>query len=586
MKQYEEKWVVIHKPGNVSDIMKRFGISDVFARILWNRGYQNDSDIKEFLFPDDNTVIPEPEHAEEWVTAIRKEIDSAKKFRVIGDYDVDGVTATYLMVRALRTLGADADYRIPDRIADGYGISMEMVRCAAEDGIDVLITVDNGIAAIEQIDLANQLGMKVFVTDHHEPQERLPQAVCIVDPKCSEGERRVENLCGAVIAGYLADRLLESYGMDGYWKENSEIMALASVCDVMPLNGATRSLVRQGLKKPLPKWNEGLKHLAYANQLKEVLCYQLGFVLGPCINALGRLETADYGVELLLSKDSSMLHEYSQKMVDVNAERKKQTVFFTEQGRQEAKRMISEQQGDTVLVVYLPDCHESLAGIVAGRIREEFNRPTFVLVDSITEPDCVKGSGRSIEGFSMFEAMMECKDLFVKFGGHAMAAGATMKRDRMPAFRESLCRSFQAQNASVVRKYAIDLVMPFRYITGTLLDELALMEPFGTGNPKPVFAQKNVQIVHVGYLGKNSQYLSFTMKDLEQTEIRCVYFGNAGEFVDEMVSVYGEDAVDEAFSGYGNILLDILYFPERNSFNNRETLQIAMTGYHFSGIVI
>ena len=305
MKRYRETWTVKNRPGNVSGLMREFGISDVCARILWNRGYTTTEDVSDFLCgrPEEKS-LPVLARTEEFVSACEEALSANARFRVIGDYDVDGVTATYLMVSALRLLGVEADYRIPDRVQDGYGISEEMVRSAAADGVKVLITVDNGIAAVSQIALAKELGMQVLVTDHHEPQAELPVADVIVDPKLAKAEERIDNLCGAVVAGILADRLLARSGRPGFARSMMEIMALATVCDVMPLTGFARDIVRRGLAKPRDMWNPGLRTLAEANRLDVVSrSYHFGFVLGPCINALGRLETADYGVELLLSSD-------------------------------------------------------------------------------------------------------------------------------------------------------------------------------------------------------------------------------------------------------------------------------------------
>ena len=583
MKRYRETWTVKNRPGNVSGLMREFGISDVCARILWNRGYTTTEDVSDFLSgrPEEKS-LPVLVGTEEFVSACEEALSANARFRVIGDYDVDGVTATYLMVSALRLLGVEADYRIPDRVQDGYGISEEMVRSAAADGVKVLITVDNGIAAVSQIALAKELGMQVLVTDHHEPQAELPVADVIVDPKLAKAEERIDNLCGAVVAGILADRLLARSGRPGFARSMMEIMALATVCDVMPLTGFARDIVRRGLAKPRDMWNPGLRILAEANRLDVVSrSYHFGFVLGPCINALGRLETADYGVELLLSSNPETMRTCAFRMVEVNETRKEQTKHYTEVAIREAERMLTENPDTTVLILCLPECHESLAGIVAGKVREHFCRPTFVLTEAIGHPDEWKGSGRSTESFSMFEGMMDCRDLFTKFGGHAMAAGVTIPKANLEAFRSSMAESFKKQGATTDNRVTIDLVMPFRYVTAALVEELAMLEPFGNGNSKPVFAQKNVTILSMRYIGKSGQFLSMKLRDAEGTEISGVYFGDAGEFVAEMEKAYGTGTADEVIAGRKTVSFDICYYPDLNQYNGREYLQVQIGGYHF-----
>ena len=563
--------------------MRAFGLSDVCARILWNRGYQSVSDVSSFLYGHDEPIVwPKLPGEEEFLSQATQALSDGDKIRIIGDYDVDGVTATYLMCRALRLLGAEVDYRIPDRVADGYGISAEMAEEAARDGVRTIITVDNGIAAVSQIAAAVSHGIRVLVTDHHEPQETLPPAQAIVDPKVAPEEERMTNLCGAVVAGILADRLLANAGRPGYAESNIEILALATVCDVMPLTGIARNIVRRGLKKPMDRWNEGLQALAAANHLEgECRCYHLGFVLGPCINALGRLETADYGVELLLGDDARAMRECAARMVMVNENRKEQTRRCTEAAIALADSAIAEAPDTSVLVLYLPECHESLAGIVAGKVREAFARPSFILTDAAGEPGVLKGSGRSTESFSMFEGLMDCRELFLKFGGHAMAAGVTLPADNLAAFRESMESSFRTQGATTVGKTTIDLVMPLRYVTRELVQELSLLEPFGSGNSKPVFAQKNVRIVSLRTMGKNGQFLSLRLRDAEGTDMQAVYFGDASEFLKGLSERYGSGIEAQLRNGRGEACVDLCYYPDVNRYNGEEYLQIQIGAYHF-----
>ena len=583
MKRYRETWVVRNRPGNVSELMRAFGLSDVCARIIWNRGYQSVSDVSSFLYGHDEPIVwPKLPGEEEFLFQAAQALSDGDKIRIIGDYDVDGVTATYLMCRALRLLGAEVDYRIPDRVADGYGISAEMAEEAARDGVRTIITVDNGIAAVSQIAAAVSHGIRVLVTDHHEPQETLPPAQAIVDPKVAPEEEQITNLCGAVVAGILADRLLANAGRPGYAESNVEVLALATVCDVMPLTGIARNIVRRGLRKPTDRWNEGLQALAAANHLEgECRCYHLGFVLGPCINALGRLETADYGVELLLGDDARTMRECATRMVMVNENRKEQTRRCTEAAIALADSVIAETPDTSVLVLYLPECHESLAGIVAGKVREAFARPSFILTDAAGEPGVLKGSGRSTESFSMFEGLMDCRELFLKFGGHAMAAGVTIPAENLAAFRESMESSFRMQGATTVGKTTIDLVMPLRYVTRELVQELSLLEPFGSGNSKPVFAQKNVRIVSLRTMGKNGQFLSLRLRDAEGTDMQAVYFGDASEFLDGLAERYGNGIEAQLRSGRGEAYVDLCYYPDVNRYNGEEYLQIQIGAYHF-----
>ncbi len=577
MRHYEEKWMVRNKPGNVAELVDVFGITPAFARLLWNRGLCSVEQVSNYLHPDSG-MLPKGESlpdAQLFYRILKKKQASNAKIRVIGDYDVDGVTATYVMLDALSKLGISADYRIPDRVADGYGISNAMVEECVRDGIDTVITVDNGIAANEQIALAKQYGLTVLVTDHHEPQEELPSADAIVNPKRKDASPVMSNLCGAVVAGLLMDMVLSLEGMPGYFMHQIEIMALATVCDVMDLSGESRTIVRCALNKPVDRWNFGLRTLIEVCGLSnDVRVYTLGFVIGPCINALGRMETADAGVELLLTEDVAQANAYSERMVAVNEVRKEQT----EHNLKKAFEMIRElgEQPDDVLVVPIPDCHESLAGIIAGRIREQYHRPTIVITKTDSPDGIWKGSARSIEAYSIFDGLTHCSEHLLKFGGHAMAAGLTVSEDEIAALRQMLNDDFRESGASVVKTMHIDLVMSLSQLSMPFVQELSMMEPLGKGNAKPLLATRAVTLVRMSYIGRVKKYLRFVLRDADGVSFTALWFRDADELVDEFRCAWGEEACKEAFAGRGTRQMNILYSAEISEYRNVKEVQLFL----------
>lgn len=583
MRRYEEDWMTTWRSGDVTGIMNRFGITNIAARILWSRGYRTEEQVASFLYPPANIAWPRLEGTDEFIRVIMEGIAENGKFRVIGDYDVDGVTGTYLMLTAFRMLGADADYRIPDRVADGYGLSEDMVRQAKADGVSTLVTVDNGIAAVKQCALAKELGLRVAVTDHHDPQETLPVADCVIDPKVASGDGHYENLCGAVVAALLADALLATKGMDGYCDRMVEIMALATLCDVMELSGIARDIVRKGLSKPIREWNPGLRALFEANGLSEpVKPYSFGFVLGPCINALGRLETADYGVELLLTDDEEQRRECAGRMVEVNSRRREQSDFYTKEAIRLADEMLSDvASASPVIVLYLPGCHESIAGIVCGKVREAWNRPTFLLTDAAGEEGLLKGSGRSTESFSMIDAMNRHPELFLKYGGHPMAAGLTMRSELVDDLRRVMAEEYKNQEASPRRCRKIDLVVPFAQLNRSVIAEIELMGPFGKGNREPLFANRDVTILGLRRVGSEGQYLSMRLRDSEGTEIRAMCFDDAAGFLTEFRERFGERAFDDTMYGRGSSQMTILYTARENTFRDTVSIEAEIKGYRF-----
>ena len=579
MNSRKEKWVIKRRGGAMEDMVSKLGITPAFARILCGRGYDTAEKAAAFLYPDGAeltaaTAMPDAERFCAFLRIVRAE---GKKVRVIGDYDADGVTATFLMLQGLERFGIRADYRIPNRVTDGYGISTDMVREAHEDGVSVLITVDNGIAAVEPVRLAKEFEMTVLVTDHHEPQEKFPEADVLVDPK-TDPDYPGTAVCGAVVAGKLMDYLLSEDGKPGFLEEHIEIFALATVADVMQLIGENRIIVQKGLAKPLTSWNTGLRALAEANGLKtEPKAYTLGFVFAPCINALGRLKDAAPGVELLFSKDYEEAKKLAESMVDANAVRKEMTA----QAIDEASLRLDSEPGEEALpIVYRsPICHESIAGIVAGKLRERYYLPAIVLCESTGEKGILKGSGRSIEGYSIFDGLSACKDYLIKFGGHAQACGLTLSEENLTAFREALSEHFRRSGAEAVEKISIDLVVTFADLNEQLCAEIGRMEPFGNGNAKPVFASRGVTVSRIGHFGRSTKYTRLLLTDTNGTKINGVYFGNADEFVGQANGAWGRAAVSEAYAGRGTGRMNILFTPQVSSYSHE--IEVTVDRFQF-----
>ena len=427
------------------------------------------------------------------------------------------------------------------------------------------MTVDNGIAAVEPVRLAKELGMTVLVTDHHEPQETLPDADTLVDPKVSP-EYPGTPVCGAVVAGKLMDYLLEKDGKPGFLTEKVEILALATVADVMELRDENRILVQKGLAKPIDKWNTGLQALAKANGLKtEPKAYTLGFVFAPCINALGRLKNADPGVDLLLSEDPEEAERLATSMVDANTVRKEMTANAIEAAAAELDRVETEED---LPIVYRSDvCHESIAGIVAGKLRERYFLPAIVVSRSTEEDGVLKGSGRSIEGYSIFDGLCECRDLLTRFGGHSQACGLTIREENLDAFRERLSEHFRKSGAEAVDKVSIDLVVRFADLNEQLCAEIGRMEPFGNGNAKPVFAVREATLTRISHFGRTTKYTRFQLTDGDGSRMTGVYFGNADEFVRQAKETWGEAAVSEAYAGRGSRKMNLLFTPQFSTYS-------------------
>lgn len=584
-----EKWVVAAKKADFKGIARRFGIDQVTARVIRNREVVGDDAIASYLY---GTLedLNNPAQMKDIIPAagmLQEKIRKGRHIRILGDYDIDGVQSVYILYSALRRCRANVDYVIPDRVADGYGVNERLVYQAKEDGIDTLLTCDNGIAAFHEIMLAKELGLSVIITDHHEvPYEeeggerkyRVPPADAVVNPKQPGCPYPFKDLCGAAVAFKLIQVLYREMGFPDeealVYLENA---AFATVGDVMDLQGENRIIVKEGLKALNQTKNYGMRALASRNQipLGAIKAYHIGFVLGPCLNASGRLDTAKRALLMLLAEDERQAAEYAAELYDLNASRKE----LTEQGVRQAKELIGQMglEKDKVMVIYLPDCHESLAGIIAGRIREQYNRPVFVLTKS---EGGVKGSGRSIEQYSMFEEMSKCKELFTKYGGHPMAAGLSLPEEHVALFRQKINENTSLTEEDLRGKIVIDVPMPLSYISKELAEELDILEPFGKSNGKPVFADREIEILSLRLLGKNQNVCRMQMKSADSAVLPAVYFGEAGQFLAFLEEKYGSRALAQAMEGAGGgMKISAVYYPEINRYNGREDLQIVVKNY-------
>lgn len=568
-----EKWVVAAKKADFNQIGQQFRIDPVIARLIRNRDVVGEEKIREYLL---GTVeeIPSPwlmKDMEKAVDILEKKIQQQARIRIIGDYDIDGVTSTYILLKGLTRIGANVDTYIPDRVADGYGIHEHLIDRAGEDGIDTIVTCDNGIAAAAEIQMAKDKGMTVIVTDHHEIPYReengerqviLPPADAILNPKQYDCPYPNKNLCGAVVAFKYITALYERFGVpERELEDYYELAAIATVGDVMDLQGENRILVKEGLRRLKETKNPGLQELIRANALEDakITAYHIGFVLGPCINASGRLDTAARSLQLLNAQTREEAAKLAGDLTALNQSRK----ALTEKGKEEAIRLIetTDLKNDRVLVVYLPDCHESLAGIIAGRLREKYHKPAFVLTRGETS---AKGSGRSIESYSMYEELVKCADLMVQFGGHPMAAGLSIKEENIEAFRRQLNENCTLTEEDLRPKIVIDVPMPVSYITKELVEQISLLEPFGKGNTKPVFAQKGLRVLDSSILGKNKNVVKVKLLDPQGVPMEGIYFGEAEEFAGFLKE---------------HDTIAVTYYPEINRFRGRESLQIIIQNY-------
>lgn len=560
------------KRADFNAIAARFHISPVTARIIRNRDVEGEKGIDRYLNGTlDQLYDPHlMKDMDKAAALILEKIRTGVRIRIVGDYDIDGVCSTYLLYRGLTRCGAAVDYQIPERIRDGYGINESIIRKAKEDGIDTIVTCDNGIAALEQVRLAKELGMTVIVTDHHEVvrdedgSQVLPEADAVVNPHRDDCTYPFAGICGGVVAYKLVQVLYEKNGIpEQEWKDMLEFAAIATVGDVMKLQDENRIIVRWGLKQIPHTASAGLRALVEACGLDiyDLTAYHIGFVIGPCLNASGRLKTAKLALELLLCEgmqQSARAEEMAAELKLLNEERKDMTQAGMEQAFEQVDAELAD---DDVLVIYLPDCHESLAGIIAGRVRENYNKPSFVLTRG---EDCVKGSGRSIESYHMYQALCGVQDLLLKFGGHPMAAGFSLKEENIDEFRRRLNEQSALTKEDFIPKIWIDVAMPLEYISEALVNELKGLEPFGQGNEKPQFAQKNLRIRSVRAIGRNNNAVRMTVVTEQGRPMEAMVFTVADQFVEEAKQSRS---------------IDVIYYPDINEYNGNRTLQIVVRAY-------
>ncbi|WP_448863536.1 single-stranded-DNA-specific exonuclease RecJ [Dorea sp.] len=587
-----ERWVLLRKGADFEKIGKKYQISPRLACLIRNRNVIGDEEINRYLNGTINDLYDGMlmKDMDKTVDILKEKIEENKKIRIIGDYDIDGVNATYILLEGLERLGADVDSDIPDRMRDGYGLNRDLVERAYEAGVDTIVTCDNGIAASSEITYGKEKGMTVLVTDHHEvPYEEtedgrsyiLPPADAVIDPKQADCMYPFSGLCGAAVAYKLMEALWESMGKDSSDLDDLiENVAIATIGDVMDLEEENRIFVKEGIQMLKRTSNLGLKALIECTGIeKEHLnSYHIGFVLGPCINASGRLDTAKRALELLRAKTKKEADILAGDLKALNDSRKDMTADAVEQAKEQVE--FSTMKEDRVLVIYLPDCHESLAGIVAGRIRESYYKPVFVLTDA---EEGVKGSGRSIDGYHMYEELNKCKHLLTKFGGHRLAAGLSLEKENVDTLREMLNANCRLTEEDLKEKVTIDMEMSFANVTEKMVEELSLLEPFGKGNTKPVFAARNVKVLNGRVLGKNRNVLKMQVQDTAGTVIEAMLFQKVEEFLKEIEDVYGTHSVEMFLQGrQTDIRLALTYYPDINEYMGRKTPQIVISHYRFA----
>ena len=592
-----EKWMVHTKKADFDGFAKELGVSPIVARIMRNKDLETIDAQREFL---DNSLdnLHNPSLMKDMDKAIEiivQKIKEGKHIRIIGDYDIDGICSTYILVKGLQGVDAKVSYDIPDRILDGYGINENLIKKAYDDGVDTIVTCDNGIAAIEQIKYAKELGMTVIVTDHHEVPYtkneetgeiiyKRVQGDAVVNPKQPDCSYPFKLLCGGAIAYKVIECLYKKINVENRVEKTEyfiEYAAIATIGDVVDLIGENRIIAANGLERLKTTVNVGLDKLMDMCSInrERLSSYHIGFVIGPCLNATGRLESAKKGIELLMNEDFGEAERLAGELIELNSVRK----TMTEEGVKEAIVMCEAMEDKKVLVVYLPNIHESIAGIIAGRVREHFNKPVFVVTKSAdeNEPSLIKGSGRSIPGYNMFEALIESDEHLLKYGGHEMAAGLSLDKDKLEEFAKAINEKCQLTDDDFIRKVWIDVPMPLAYATEELINQLSLLEPFGKGNEKPVFATKNVKVKSLKVMGTNQNMCKLSVVD-DSGQIRdaLVFASVYPAFMEFINNKFGEEQVRKAkMSIQNDIVLSIIYYPDINEYNGRRSVQIIVNNY-------
>lgn len=584
----EEKWFLTTKKADFNGIGKRFGIDPVVARIIRNRDIVSEEDIRQFL-EGDLSDIPDSKLFADMDKAIDVfQCHRDEKIRIIGDYDIDGVCSTYILVRGLRELRCQVDAAIPHRIQDGYGLNDRLIDEAHDDGVSMIITCDNGISAKAQIAHAKKLGMTVIVTDHHEvPYEEkegiksqlLPPADAVVDPKRDDCQYPNSGICGGFVAFHFIRALYErlEYDNQELMGEFAEIAAFATVGDVMQLKGENRILVKEGLSRMKRSANLGLRSLIKVCELsgKDITAYHLGFIIGPCLNATGRLDSAQRALELLMSDSENEAMHIAIELKSMNDSRKD----LTAKGVDEAMKAMENWDLDRkpVIVLYLPSVHESLAGIIAGRVREVYNHPTFILTDG---EDGIKGSGRSVEGYDMFEELTQVKEYLTKFGGHTLAAGLSLDKAKLDDFINAINEKCNVDKEAYIKKVHIDVNMPLSYVTESFVDQLGILEPFGMGNPKPIFAQSNLSVTGVSCIGNTNRVMKLKVHGEDGREFALTLFSGHEVFDEYIIAKYSKEELEQLYSGNAtNVALSVLYYPDINEYKGRRSIQFVVQGY-------
>ena len=569
-----DRWTICNKTADFESIKEKFGVSDIMARLLVNRGLTDPEVIRTFLSPS-KADLHSPHllmNMDGAAALLLKKIEEGRRIRVVGDYDVDGIMATYILNDALRLSGADADWYIPHRIRDGYGLNEEIIKKAAEDGVDTVITCDNGIAAVAASIEAEKHGITLIVTDHHEIPEVLPHAAFIVDPKQKEDSYPCPEICGAVVAAKLAQVLFELKGIDAGITRYLEFMAMATICDVVPLYGENRVIAKLGTEALKTTSNPGLSALLDETAIdREALGeYHIGFILGPCFNATGRIDDAGLAFSLLSAKDAPEAARIAHECRELNDERK---VMTAEQETVAAELLgPAEELPDRVIVLELPDCHESILGIIAGRIKERYNRPAIVVTKS---GEGYKGSARSIPAYNMFEELTKCQRYLVRFGGHPMAAGLTLQKDKLEEFRKALNEGCELTDADMCRKILIDMEVSFNLFTEDVVNEIEQLAPFGAGNCSPLFAERGLKCRSIKYIGKENNFLRFRLVNSFGHEFTATCFLDAQSVISQLADRFGRSEVDRALAGgSSNISFTAAFVPKLNVYRDIRDIQM------------